>query len=221
LSDQIVLPTIDFNSHTFSFSGGILTIRDLLGTTVAAITFVGSPNLPNLKFAIDPTGGTLITDPPASTTTAVATTTTDPSITTADAATTTTDASTTKTDASATTTVASTATTVASTTTTDATVTPVAKTSTKTTSSQTKAASVTVTETASSRTNATLAAVDGAVLVALNTAVVVAATLDNAAADTDAGVMPRVTISGNGTAADITDAVSGSDSSLVNSGAAL
>src|SRR5262249_41319587 len=138
-----------------------------------------------------------ITDPPASTTTTGASTTIAAATIAPDAATATT----------------------------DATVTPVAKTSTltatKTTSSQTKATSATVTGTASSRTNATLAEVDEASVVALSTAVAVAVALDNAVADTDAGAMPRVTISGNGTAADITDAVSGSDSSTVNSGAAL
>src|SRR5262245_45732089 len=191
-TDQIRLPTISFDPTKIHYdpSTGILTID---GTTIA-ITFVGSPNL---KFAIDPTGGTLITDPPASTTT--------------------TDASTTI--------AAATITPDASTTTTDATVTPVAKTSTltatKTTSSQTKATSATVTDTASSRTNATLAAVDEAVLVALNTAVVVATALDNAAAATDAGATSSVTIGGNGTAVDITDAVAGSDAFTVNSDAAL
>src|SRR5262249_21501507 len=137
-----------------------------------------------------------ITDPPASTTTTGASTTIAAATIAPDAATATT----------------------------DATVTPVAKTSTltatKTTSSQTKATSATVTGTASSRTNATLAEVDEASVVALSTAVAVAVALDNAVADTDAGAMPRVTISGNGPAGDITDAVAGSDSSLVNSGAA-
>src|SRR5262249_1505990 len=202
-SDQIHLPTIDFSSHTFSFSGGILTINDLLGTPVATITFVGSPNL---KFAIDPTVGTLITDPPASTTTAVATTTPDALTTIRDPSTTTTDASTTTT----------------SSTTTDATVTPVAKTSTltatKTTNSQTKATSATVTETASGRTNATLAAAaaDEAIMVALNTAVAVAVALDTAVADPDSGKTSSLTISGNGSAVDITNAASGSDSFTVN-----
>src|SRR6516164_269530 len=134
-NDQIHLLNFDFGSHSFSFSGGILTIKDLLGTTVLTFTFGGSPNL---KFASDGGSGTLISDPPASTTT--------------------TDASTTI--------AAATIATDASTATTDATVTPVAKTSTltaaKTTSSQTKATSATVTETASGRTNATLAAVDDA-----------------------------------------------------------
>src|SRR5262249_29791158 len=137
-----------------------------------------------------------ITDPPASTTTTGASTTIAAATIAPDAATATT----------------------------DATVTPVAKTSTltatKTTSSQTKATSATVTGTASSRANATLAEVDEASVVALSTAVAVAVALDNAVADTDAGAMPRVTISGNGTGADITAAVAGSDSSLVNSGAA-
>jgi len=186
-SDTIDLPTIHFDSGTTAtFTGGILTIKEGT-TTVAAITFVGSPNL---KIASDGHGGTLISDPPASTTTTNATTTTD-----------------------------------ASTTTTDATVAPVAKTSTltatKTTSSQTKATSATVTETPSSPTNATSAAADEAIMVALNTAVAVAVALDTAVADPDSGKMSSLTISGDGTAVDITGTVSGSDSSTVNSGAAL
>src|SRR5262249_2131001 len=159
---------------------------------VASITFVGFTG--TFKFASDGHGGTLLSDPPASTTT------TDASTTTADASTTTTDASTT---------------------TTDATVTPVAKTSTltatKTPSSQTKATSATVTETpssrtnvtsatvtetASSRTNATLgvAAADEAIMVALNTAVAIA--VSAAASDAGAGEMPRLAISGNDPAVD-------------------
>src|SRR5262249_13414688 len=176
--DQIDLVNID--PALINYANGILTITGATNT----ITFAGSPNL---KFASDGHFGTLITDPPPSTTTAVASTTT------ADA----------------------------STTTTDATVTPVAKTSTltatKTTSSQTKATSAT--ETASSRTNATLAAVDEASVVALSTAVAVAVALDTAVADP--GKMSSLTISGDGTAVDITNAVSGSDSFTVNSGAAL
>src|SRR5262249_42875867 len=169
---------------------------------VASITFVGFTG--TFKFASDGHGGTLLSDPPASTTT------TDASTTTADASTTTTDASTTTADAS--------------TTTTDATVTPVAKTSTltatKTTSSQTKATSATVTETASSRTNATsaAAAADEAIMVALSTAVAVA--VSAAASDADAGEMPRLAISGSDTAVD-TSTVSGSDSFTVDAGAAL
>jgi len=179
-NDQIRLRNIDFSSHTFSFSGGILTITDLLsGKTVATITFVGSPNL---KFASDGGSGTLITDPPASTTT--------------------TDASTTI--------AAATIATDASTTTTDATVTPVAKTST-----------LTATKTTSSRTNATLAAADEASVVALSTAVAVAVALDTSVADPNGGKMSSLTISGDAAAVDITNAVSGSDSFTVNSGAAL
>src|SRR5262245_23157506 len=103
-----------------------LVITD--GTNTDTLKLVGDyrPPAHTFNFSSDGSGGTIVIDPPASTTTADATTTTDTSITIADAATTTTDASTTKTDASATTTVASTATTDASTTTTDATVTPVA-----------------------------------------------------------------------------------------------
>jgi hypothetical protein len=106
-------------------------------------------------------------------------------------------------------------------------VTPVPKTSTltatKTTRSQIKATSATVTETASSRTNATsaAAAADEAIMVALNTAVAVAVALDTAVADPDSGKMSSLTISGNETAVDITGTVSGSDSSIVDSGAAL
>src|SRR5262249_38824622 len=82
-----------------------------------------------------------------------------------------------------------------------------------------KATSATVTGTASSRTNATLAAVDEASVVALSTAVAVAVALDTAVADP--GKMSSLTISGDGTAVDITGAGSGLDSSTVNSSAAL
>src|SRR5262249_44286744 len=221
--------------------GGTLTLTGTLnGTTVPdqKITFVDGTYVlgQTLKVGSDGSGGTLITDPPASTTTAEAsTTTTDASTTTTDvsiatdAATTitTTDALTTTTDASTTTTDASIATTDAATTITAATVTPVAKTSTltatKMTSRQTKATSATVTETASSRTNATLAAAaaDEGIMVALNTAVAVAVALDTAVADPDSSKTSSLTISRNDTAVDITGTVSGSDSSIVDSGAAL
>src|SRR5262249_29720977 len=81
-----------------------------------------------------------------------------------------------------------------------------------------KATSATVTGTASSRTNATLAAVDEASVVALSTAVAVAVALDTAVADP--GKMSSLTISGDGTAVDITGAGSGVDESTVNSSAA-
>src|SRR5262245_17610148 len=137
---------------------------------VASITFVGFTG--TFKFASDGHGGTLLSDPPASTTTA------DASTTTADASTTTTDA---------------TVTPVAKTST---------LTATKTTSSQTNVTSATVTETASSRTNATsaAAAADEAIMVALSTAVAVA--VSAAASDADAGEMPRLAISGSDTAVD-------------------
>src|SRR5262249_2526093 len=189
-SDTIDLPNINFDPTKIHYtqSTGILTID---GTNIA-ITFAGSPNL---KFASDGGSGTLITDPPASTTT---------------------------TDASTTIAAATIAPDVA-TATADATVTQVAKTSTptatKTTSGQTKATSATVTETASGRTNATLAEVDEASVVALSTAVAVAVALDTAVADP--GKMSSLTISGDGAAVDITNAVSGSDWFTVNSGAAL
>src|SRR5262249_47916077 len=153
-------------------------------------TFVNSGTL---KFTSDGSGGTIVSDPPASTTTA------DASTATADA----------------------------SPATPDATVTPGAKTSTptatKTTTSQTKAPSATDTETESSRTNATsaAAAADEAIMVALSTAVAVSVALDTAVADPDSGKTSSLTISGNDTAVDITGTVSGSDSSIVDSGAAL
>src|SRR5262249_11795978 len=75
------------------------------------------------------------------------------------------------------------------------------------------------TVTASSRTNATLAEVDEASVVALSTAVAVAVALDTAVADP--GKMSSLTISGDGTAVDITGTGSGLDSSTVNSSAAL
>jgi hypothetical protein len=146
----------------------------------ASITFENFTG--TLKFTSDGSGGTIVSDPPASTTT--------------------TDASTTTTDA----TIAA----DASTTTADATAIPVAKT-------------LTATKTTSSRTNATsaMAAADEAIMVALSTAVAVAVALDTAVADPDGGKMSSLTISGDGTAVDVTDAVSGLDSSTVNSGAAL
>jgi VCBS repeat-containing protein len=128
---------------------------------------------------------------------------TDPpaSTTTAEASTTTTDASTTPTDAS-------TATTDASTTTTDASVIPVVQ-----------APTLTAPEPASIRRNVAAAAADEAIMVAFSTAVAVA--LSAAASDADAGEMPSLAISGNDTAVDITDTVSGLDSPTVNSDAAL
>src|SRR5262249_21258744 len=71
-SDVIDLPTIKFDSGTTaSFANGILTIKEGT-TTVAAITFVGSPNL---KIMRDGHGGLLITDPPPPTATPDATAT--------------------------------------------------------------------------------------------------------------------------------------------------
>ena len=67
--------------------------------------------------------------------------------------------------------------------------------------------------------NATSAAADEAIMVALSTAVAVA--VSAVASGADAGEMPHATISGNDTAVDTTDAVSGSDAFAVNSGAAL
>src|SRR5262249_48937407 len=65
-TDTIDLPTIKFDSGTTaSFANGILTIKEGT-TTVAAITFVGSPNL---KIMSDGHGGLLITDPPPPTAT--------------------------------------------------------------------------------------------------------------------------------------------------------
>jgi len=51
--------------------------------------------------------------------------------------------------------------------------------------------------------------------------IAVAVALDTAVADPDGGKMLSLTISGDGTAVDITDVVSGLDSSTINSGAAL
>jgi hypothetical protein len=153
-SDQIDLPTIHFDSGTTAtFAGGILTIKEGT-TTVAAITFVGSPNL---KITSDGQGGTLITDPPPSTTTP------------------------------------------------DATVTPVAQTPT-----------LIATEATGAQKNVTLATVGEVTAVALNTAVAVA--LSTAPVDGDK--MSSLTLSRDGTAGDITDTGSGSDSSMVNVGTA-
>src|SRR5262245_22797264 len=170
---------------------------------VASITFVGFTG--TFKFASDGHGGTLLSDPPASTTT------TDASTTTADASTTTTDA--TVTPVAKTSTLTATKTTSSQTKATSATV-------TETPSSRTNVTSATVTETASSRTNATsaAAAADEAIMVALSTAVAVA--VSAAASDADAGEMPRLAISGSDAAVD-TSTVSGSDSFTVDAGAAL
>src|SRR5262249_13560325 len=75
----------------------------------------------------------------------------------------------------------------------------------------------------SGRTNANsaAAAADEAIMVALNTAVAVAVAVDTAVADPDSGKTSSLTISGDGTAVDITGTVPGSDSSTVNSGVAL
>jgi len=97
-----------------------------------------------------------------------------------------------------------------STTTPNATVIPVAQTPTRT-----------ATKMVGSQRNVTSATVDEAIAVALNTAVMVAVALDTAVADADGAKMPSLTISGDGTAADITDPVSGSDSLTVDPGAAL
>src|SRR5262249_645447 len=156
-SKLILDDPFDFHAQLSGFQGNDQI--DLKGLTfdqatawIASVTFVGFTG--TFKLSSDGNGGTLISDPPASTTTT--------EVSTADASTPTADASTATTNPPTTTTDASTATADASTTTTDATVTPVAKTSTltatKTTSSQTKATSATVTATPSSRTNAILAA---------------------------------------------------------------
>src|SRR5262249_31799499 len=186
----------DFHATITGFQG-----KDqihLIGMTPAqAATWAASITFENftgtLKFTSDGSGGTIVSDPPASTTTV------DASTATIDAATATTDA---------------TVTPVAKTST---------LTATKTTSSQTKATSATVTETASNRTNANSAAAAGdeGIMVALNTAVAVAVALDTAVAGPDSGKTSSLTISGNDTAVDITGTVSGSDSLTVDSGAAL
>src|SRR5262249_6551220 len=134
-TDTIDLPTIHFDSGTTAtFAGGILTIKEGT-TTVAAITFVGSPNL---KITSDTHGGTLITDPPPSTTTAAPTTTA--------AATTTTDA--TVTPVAKTSTLTATKTTSGQTKATSATVTETASSRTNTTLAAVDEASVVALSTA-------------------------------------------------------------------------
>src|SRR5262249_12328002 len=202
-------PTVSATVVKYDQVANITTVAITDGNNTDTLKLVGDyrPPAHTFNFSSDgPNNGTIVVDPPASTTTT-------------DALTTTTDTSTTTTDASIAT--------DAATTITDATVTPIAQasplTATKTTSRQTKATSATVTETPSSRTNATLAAAaaDEGIMVALNTAVAVAVALDTAVADPDSGKTSSLTISGNDTAVDITGTVPGSDSSTANSGAAL
>jgi hypothetical protein len=210
-NDQIQLPnfasgtiTVDFvdNGVSGDNKGGTLTIFSN-GVIIAVIEF-GDGDYITQSFKVesvvnqDGSSGTLIRDPPTSTTTA------DASTTTTDASTATTDASTTTIDALTTTTDASSATTDASITTTDATVTPVAETSTPT-----------ATETTGSRRRVTSATDDEAFMVAFSTAVAFA--VSAAVSDANGGEISSLTTSGDDTAVDLTGTVSGSDSFRVDS----
>jgi hypothetical protein len=202
---------IDFTNIT-SATAQVSTSYDL-GTNITTLVITDGMNTDSIKLVGDYTksnwtlsfdsvyGGTVVVDPPASTTTAdVSTTTTDPSITTIDATTTTTDASTATADGSTTTTETSTKTT-------DATVTLVAEAST-----------LTATETTSSRRKASSAAGDEAIMVAFSTAVAFA--VSAAVSHAGAGEISSLATRGDDTAIDTSGAVSGSDSSMVDSAAA-
>ena len=64
-SDQIDLKGINFNSVHDTYTGGVLSVSD--GTNSAALEFNGSYSLANFKFISDGSGGTIVYDPPVST----------------------------------------------------------------------------------------------------------------------------------------------------------
>jgi hypothetical protein len=65
-SDQIDLKNINFNSVKDTYANGVLTVTDGQGDT-AKLNFNGSYTLANFKFASDGSGGTIVYDPPVST----------------------------------------------------------------------------------------------------------------------------------------------------------
>jgi VCBS repeat-containing protein len=160
----------DWKDNPGTNTGGTLTLTAVTSTgdmITIVLTFIdGDYTIDNFKFASDGQGGTLLSDPPASTTTS------------------------------------------------DATLVPVAATLIPVAESSTLPAN----ETASRQRKATSATDDEAIMVALSTAVAVA--LSAAASDADGREIPSLTTSGDDTALDISGTVSGSDSSVVNSGTA-
>jgi hypothetical protein len=64
-SDQIDLTNINFNSVKDSYANGVLTVTD--GTNTDKLDFNGSYTLANFDFASDGSGGTIVYDPPVST----------------------------------------------------------------------------------------------------------------------------------------------------------
>ena len=69
-SDQIDLTNINYNSVKDSYANGVLTVTD--GTDTDKLDFNGSYNLANFDFASDGSGGTIVYDPPAPTSNALA-----------------------------------------------------------------------------------------------------------------------------------------------------
>ena len=69
-SDQIDLTNINFNSVQDSYANGVLTVMD--GTNTDKLDFNGSYKLANFDFASDGSGGTIVYDPPAPTSNALA-----------------------------------------------------------------------------------------------------------------------------------------------------
>ena len=72
-SDQIDLRTINYNSVRDSYGTGVLTVTD--GSNSATLDFNGSYTLANFKFADDGNGGTIVYDPPVSSSPAAGTNT--------------------------------------------------------------------------------------------------------------------------------------------------
>jgi len=62
-SDKLDLTDIDFSSANASYANNVLTVTD--GTQTAQINFSGNYTLANFHFFSDGSGGTLVTDPPA------------------------------------------------------------------------------------------------------------------------------------------------------------
>ena len=62
-SDKLDLTDIDFSSANASYANNVLTVTD--GTHTAQINFSGNYTLANFHFFSDGSGGTLVTDPPA------------------------------------------------------------------------------------------------------------------------------------------------------------
>jgi hypothetical protein len=78
-SDQIDLTNINFNSVQDSYVNGVLTVTD--GTNTDKLNFHGSYTLGNFSFASDGSGGTIVYDPPAPPSSALAATSSGPTVT--------------------------------------------------------------------------------------------------------------------------------------------